>query len=108
MTRYKFIRENSVRIRKTMFMLSEDIRPPFVELRIERNKEEILYLGFFEHKKNENCIKMTKKKGKLIKERAYYYSKTPFGIKKEEGVYELIPAILDKVEYRRVGDKLSR
>lgn len=106
MTRYRYIGENSVRISETMFMLPEDIRPPFVELRIERNKEEILYLRFLEHKKNKNCIKMTKKEGKTIKERVYYYSKIPFAIKKEEGVYELIPMILDKIEYKKVGRKI--
>jgi|GEM_PF-5999969 len=89
-----------------MFMLPEDIRPSYVELRIERNKEEILYLGFLEHKMNENCIKMTKKEGKIIKERAYYYSKTPFGIKRKEGVYELIPTTLDGIEYYKVGEKI--
>lgn len=106
MTRYKFIWENSVRISKTMFMLPEDIRPPYVELRIERDKEEILYLGFLEQKKNENCIKITKKKGKLIKERAYYYSKRLFDIKKEEGDYELIPTRLDDIKYYKVGKKI--
>lgn len=76
-------------------------------LKIEDDKE-TLYLRFLEEReKNCNCIGLNKKKGKLLEDKGYYYSSVPFNIAGDAGTFELIPTTIDKIEYFKVGRKIS-
>lgn len=106
MSRYRYIKENSVRINKTMFMLPEEDRPPYVGFRIEKEDDkEILYLRFLREREG-NCVCLTKKKGSLVPKKGYYYSPVPFNIVADTEIFELIPTTIDKIEYNKIGKKL--